>query len=147
MLSGMTIGYWTTNWCAPPWGRLFLLLSAFLNACSSLCRVEASWAFPHPLWPACRLCSAHIYAVVLVRCDGCSFRHYWETQSHSKVPILWLSQSLCSPLPCPLSLRCRSCIIDISRGTRLHNSVFWVVVYSVMLTDVNLTPLNMKLLM
>lgn len=42
----LTIGYWISNWCICLWGRWSLPLSAFLSACSSLCRAEALWAFP-----------------------------------------------------------------------------------------------------
>lgn len=40
MFSGLTIWYWTGNFCTLPEGKLFLPLSAFLVAHSSLPRVE-----------------------------------------------------------------------------------------------------------
>lgn len=38
----VTIHRWVTTWCSLPWGRLFILISAFLFVCSSLYRAEAS---------------------------------------------------------------------------------------------------------
>lgn len=46
-VSGRTICYWTASWCDRPRERPSLPLSPFFSCCSSLWRVEASWAFPH----------------------------------------------------------------------------------------------------
>lgn len=48
-------GHLTMNnyWCALPWGGPSLPLPALLSCCSSLCSLEASWAFPHPVWHVC----------------------------------------------------------------------------------------------
>ena len=55
-LVGPFIWYWLTRWCALPWKRLFLSLSAFLSCCSSLCRLEDTWAFCAPLqYVKCRV--------------------------------------------------------------------------------------------
>lgn len=55
-------------WYALPWERLPLPIPAFHVAYSSLCRTQASWAFPGPLqhvhWCPC---SAQVWAVVLMR--------------------------------------------------------------------------------
>lgn len=57
------------------------------------------------------------------------FRHYkyciWhckKTQSHNKLP-----EHLCFP-GCSMSLRSGSCIVNISFGTELHISTFWLLV-------------------
>lgn len=44
--------YCITNWCALPWGRQFLPFCSqhALVVCASMCRTEASWACPQPLW-------------------------------------------------------------------------------------------------
>lgn len=39
MFSELTTSCWINNWCAHPWGRLFLLISAFLS-CLWLVYVE-----------------------------------------------------------------------------------------------------------
>lgn len=46
IFSGLTIGYWTTNWFAPPWGRSFLPLSAFLRRLQLCVGLR-----PHGLFP------------------------------------------------------------------------------------------------
>jgi hypothetical protein len=43
MFAALATWYWVTSWWALPWGRLFLPLSWV--ACTSLCKVEASWDF------------------------------------------------------------------------------------------------------
>lgn len=51
-----------------------------------------------------------------------------ETQCHSKLPDLLTFRIFPSFLPrWNLSLRFRSCIIDVSVATGLHNSAFWFV--------------------
>lgn len=40
-------------WCALPRGGPSRPLPALLSCCSSLCSLEASWAFPHPVWHDC----------------------------------------------------------------------------------------------
>lgn len=60
--SERTIQCWVTSWCILLWGRLFLLYSASFVACSSLCRAEASGAFPCALQHVdyCGPCQAHV---------------------------------------------------------------------------------------
>lgn len=74
MLSGLTI------YTRQPTGMLFsgedhpLPLWA---ACSSVSRVEASWAFPQPVWHVSWCpCLAHVWAVILVRLYRYSFWCY-----------------------------------------------------------------------
>lgn len=60
MFSRLTI--WHCGWSALPFRRPRLALLALLSCLySSVCRAEASWAFPHPVWhvSCCHPCSAH----------------------------------------------------------------------------------------
>ena len=70
MFSGLTIWYWLTIDVLN-----FSYSQHSLVACSSLCRVEVSWAFRHPLWHVYwgHPCSAHVQVVMLTRLYGCSF--------------------------------------------------------------------------
>lgn len=59
---------------------------------SSVHRIVALWDFP-PFTLGCQLVSlllACVWIAVLVRLYGCSLWYYLETQSHGKLPILWL---------------------------------------------------------
>lgn len=74
VFSGLTIWHWVTNWYALPWVSPFLLLSAFLSCLHLFVGLSLCGCFMFAL--ACLLllsCSAHVEAVMLVRCYGCSF--------------------------------------------------------------------------
>lgn len=100
------------NYCALPWGRLLLLLLAFLS-----CRYFSvlGWGLlPSPpilirmFIVLMQLIFGHL--VMLVRFYRCSFWYYWETQSHNKLPILLVFTLFPYTLPQrSLNLRCGSC--------------------------------------
>ena len=72
---------------------------------------------------------------MMVRFYGHNFWHQERTQSHGKPPdILALTVSLPSLLPCSLSLRFKSCFVDVATRTGIHNSVFDWLQFSVMVS-------------
>ena len=102
-----------------------------LAACSSSCEAEALWAF-----------SVHINESIGVKVfNSYAGGHVGETlwvelltslwdTIHSKLPVpLALTIFLPSPLKWCLSLRCRSCVLDVSIGTGLHKSTFFVLIF------------------
>lgn len=101
------------NWCALPWGKLFLHSYHSLHVLlpHTLCR---------DLLPLC-LCSSCLgnHAVQML---WVLFLYYKETQSHSKYIDLPTLTIFPHPLlQCYLNLRCRSCSKNVSIRTGLHN--------------------------
>ena len=95
-LSRLIIWQWINSSCAPPLGRLFLLLSAFLGCHGSSCRAGTPWAFPcllllflsrQPCW----------WAFICYTGSGIARRQNLT----ASCLILWLSQSLCTSKSLP----------------------------------------------
>lgn len=140
MFLGLTVWYWLTSWCDLPWGRLFSRSHHSLVAWVLCLELK-----PHEL-------SLHMLAHVSVpsmlsacwgmhvgETFGCSFWHSPERLSHSKFPgplaLTVFLPSLPKWLP---SLRLRSWVADLSAGTALHNSAFWLIV--IFCTSLHLSP-------
>lgn len=69
-------------------------------------------------------CLSHGLAAIFVRLYGCSFWCSKETQSHDKLSSDFYNLSLF--LQWSGSLKCSKCIVEVSVGSRLHKSVFWL---------------------
>ena len=77
---------------------------------------------PRPSLTHLSLSTVVFVQLMLVRLYEYSFWHSWKAQ------ILTLTVFLPLPLQQSLSRKYRSCVIDVSIGTGLHNSAFWLVV-------------------
>lgn len=121
-------------------GKTVLQISPFLSSLSSLSRVKAHELSLHML--------AHVsvpsmlsacWGMHVGETFGCSFWHSPERLSHSKFPgplaLTVFLPSLPKWLP---SLRLRSWVADLSAGTALHNSAFWLIV--IFCTSLHLSP-------
>lgn len=73
-------------------GKLFLPSQHFSVACSSLCKAETSWAFPHLLWRV-HPWSAHTWAVMLVRFDGVASAIIRRHRLTASSLLFWLLES------------------------------------------------------
>lgn len=121
MFSVLTIGHWTTNCCAHPWGEPALWLPALLSCCSSLCKLEASWNFPIHFgisilvssWFSSHL-GSHVGEVFMDVAPETTRRH-----NLTAFLILWYLQ-------CSLSLKYKSDLYPLEPGsTTLHFSWLW----------------------
>lgn len=108
--SGLTIGYWMTDLCSLPWGRL----PATLSTPQPLLPEGFCVGLRHPRISAVHVSMPMVVTVQLIYMrshvgdfNGCISWHCLDTQSNK----LW---SFLSPL---LNLRWGSCFVDMSMGT------------------------------
>jgi hypothetical protein len=109
------------------WERLILPLTEFCSHLFSFYRIVFLWTFLsmlaclyyHPFQPMFR--QACWWDFIYTAPD---ITRRYNLAANSQ--ILWLLHSLRPHSQCSLSLRCQ-CVVNVSTGTRLHNSAFWLV--------------------
>lgn len=84
-------------------------------AFTSWSRAETSWVFSFPCWCVYWYWpwSSYVLAAMLLRLRECGFWHFYETQSHSKLPDALFLVNIPSSLLKSLSPGCGSCVIAV----------------------------------
>ena len=128
----MTISYWITSRCALPWGRWFLLLSAFLSCLSFSGKGWGLLGSPCPIHFIMAIVAVVVQLIFIQLC-------WWDfkgiaseiTRAHSLSTLPDTMAPTVFSLLLPqyiLSLRCRSCVVNVSMGMESHSSDFLLVV-------------------
>ena len=125
MFSGLTIWYWTADWCAFPWRKTTSPAPSF----PQLPAVLYVGPRPHVLFSAhFGIILVHLWAAKLVRLYG---QNFWPTRTPTltgNLLMLWLLQSF---HPLFLSLPWAwggECFIEVSTGIELYTSAYWLIV-------------------